>query len=87
MRLLLPQQLLRFVPTFLFIDPCLMDILQAAKAYEEHCAKDGKPDSHAKAKEIVYVLFVCVREIRILTLDTGLVLLVPSSTGRSRRGV
>ncbi|KAK2462523.1 hypothetical protein APHAL10511_005493 [Amanita phalloides] len=25
---------------------------QAAKAYEEHLAKNGKPTSHAKAKEI-----------------------------------
>ncbi|KAF8271973.1 hypothetical protein EI94DRAFT_1567259 [Lactarius quietus] len=25
---------------------------EAAKAYEEHCAKNGKPSSHAKAKEI-----------------------------------
>ncbi|KAH0835813.1 hypothetical protein J3R83DRAFT_9672 [Lanmaoa asiatica] len=24
----------------------------ATKAYEEHCARNGKPDSHAKAKEI-----------------------------------
>lgn len=24
------------------------------KAYEEHCAKNGKPASHAKAKEIMY---------------------------------
>ncbi|KAH9020774.1 putative phosphoglycerate mutase family protein [Lactarius hengduanensis] len=27
-------------------------IIDAAKAYEEHCAREGKPDSHAKAKEI-----------------------------------
>ena len=26
---------------------------QAAKAYEKHCAENGKPDSHAKAKEIM----------------------------------
>ncbi|KAJ7132634.1 hypothetical protein C8R46DRAFT_1280836 [Mycena filopes] len=26
---------------------------EAAKAYEDHCAKNGKPDSHAKAKEII----------------------------------
>ncbi|TDL29512.1 cipC protein [Rickenella mellea] len=26
---------------------------EAAKAYEDHCAKNGKPDSHAKAKEFV----------------------------------
>ncbi|KAN0084616.1 Protein of unknown function (DUF3759) domain containing protein [Tylopilus felleus] len=26
---------------------------EAAKAWEDHCAKNGKPDSHAKAKEIL----------------------------------
>ncbi|KAJ7665582.1 hypothetical protein B0H17DRAFT_1090643 [Mycena rosella] len=26
---------------------------EAAKAYEKHCEQNGKPDSHAKAKEIV----------------------------------
>ncbi|KAH8827737.1 hypothetical protein DL96DRAFT_1600136 [Flagelloscypha sp. PMI_526] len=26
---------------------------EAAKAYEEHCAKNGKPDSHAQAKELL----------------------------------
>ncbi|KAJ7059376.1 hypothetical protein C8F01DRAFT_989395 [Mycena amicta] len=26
---------------------------EAAKAYEKHCAENGKPDSHAKAKEIM----------------------------------
>ena len=26
---------------------------QAAKAYEKHCAENGKPASHAKAKEIM----------------------------------
>jgi hypothetical protein len=36
-----------------------MDIPQAAKAYENHCAKNGKPTSHEKAKELLYVLF-CV---------------------------
>ncbi|KAI9508866.1 hypothetical protein F5148DRAFT_963608, partial [Russula earlei] len=25
----------------------------AAKAYEDHAAKNGKPDSHAKAKELI----------------------------------
>ncbi|KAJ8596000.1 hypothetical protein M405DRAFT_837464 [Rhizopogon salebrosus TDB-379] len=25
----------------------------AAKAYEDHCAANGKPDSHAKAKELL----------------------------------
>ena len=28
---------------------------EAAKAYEDHVAANGKPDSHAKAKEILYV--------------------------------
>eukprot|EP00918_Siedleckia_nematoides_P021752 GHVU01046869.1.p2 GENE.GHVU01046869.1~~GHVU01046869.1.p2 ORF type:complete len:122 (+),score=23.53 GHVU01046869.1:47-367(+) len=26
---------------------------EAAKAYENHCAENGKPDSHAKAKELI----------------------------------
>ncbi|KAJ7123982.1 hypothetical protein C8R43DRAFT_1031494 [Mycena crocata] len=26
---------------------------EAAKAYENHCAENGQPDSHAKAKEII----------------------------------
>ncbi|KAN0127406.1 Protein of unknown function (DUF3759) domain containing protein [Lactarius tabidus] len=26
---------------------------EAAKAYEDHCAKNGKPVSHAKAKELM----------------------------------
>jgi hypothetical protein len=26
---------------------------EAAKAYEKHCEVNGKPDSHAKAKEIL----------------------------------
>ncbi|CZR45128.1 uncharacterized protein FPRO_15697 [Fusarium proliferatum ET1] len=26
---------------------------EAAKAYEDHVAKNGKPDSHAKAKEFI----------------------------------
>ena len=29
--------------------------LQAAKAYEKHCAENGKPDNHAKAKELLCV--------------------------------
>lgn len=34
------------------------------KAYEDHVAENGHPDSHAKAKEIVYVnLFSVVRPI------------------------
>jgi len=26
---------------------------EAAKAYEKHCEDNGKPDSHAKAKELI----------------------------------
>ncbi|KAH7929477.1 hypothetical protein BV22DRAFT_1002635 [Leucogyrophana mollusca] len=26
---------------------------EAAKAWEDHCAANGKPDSHAKAKEFI----------------------------------
>ncbi|CAK5271190.1 unnamed protein product [Mycena citricolor] len=26
---------------------------EAAKAYEKHCAENGKPDSHATAKELI----------------------------------
>jgi len=26
---------------------------EAAKAYEKHCEENGKPDSHAKAKELI----------------------------------
>ncbi|KIK64546.1 hypothetical protein GYMLUDRAFT_40052 [Collybiopsis luxurians FD-317 M1] len=29
---------------------------EAAKAYEKHVAANGKPDSHAKAKELLYVV-------------------------------
>lgn len=29
---------------------------QAAKAYEKHVAENGQPDSHAQAKEILYVV-------------------------------
>ena len=43
---------------FLFIN-VLIDILQAAKSYEKHCAENGKPTSHAAAKELLYQLF-CV---------------------------
>ncbi|KAK7047219.1 hypothetical protein VNI00_006885 [Paramarasmius palmivorus] len=37
---------------------------EAAKAYEDHCARNGQPPSHAKAKEIVLVL---VSSLRVLT--------------------
>ena len=30
---------------------------EAAKAYEKHVAANGKPDSHAQAKEILYAFF------------------------------
>jgi hypothetical protein len=46
------QQPTRFGPTFPFFIDELTDILQAAKAYEKHCAENGKPVNHAKAKEI-----------------------------------
>ena len=47
----------RFDPTPIFIIiNGLTDVLQAAKAYEDHCAANGKPDSHAKAKELLYIL-------------------------------
>ena len=39
-----------------------MYILQAAKAYQDHCAKNGKPPTHAKAKELLYVSFVFIGE-------------------------
>ncbi|KAF8137189.1 CipC1 protein [Boletus edulis] len=29
---------------------------EALKAYEEHCASQGKPDSHARAKEVAGAL-------------------------------
>ena len=32
-------------------------MLQAAKSYEKHCAANGKPQSHAEAKELLYILF------------------------------
>jgi hypothetical protein len=31
---------------------------QAAKAYKKHLEKNGKPVSHAKAKEILYVFLI-----------------------------
>jgi len=52
---LLALQPTRFDPTFIIIIDVLMDILQAAKAYNDHCEKNGKPSSHAKAKEILYI--------------------------------
>ena len=34
---------------------------EAAKSYEDHVAQNGKPDSHEKAKEILYALIaVCM---------------------------
>ena len=53
---------MRFDPTppLCIIIEGLTGILQAAKAYENHCAANGKPDSHAKAKELMYIFFrVC----------------------------
>jgi hypothetical protein len=45
-------------PHFSFFNDVLTDILQAAKAYEKHCAANGKPVSHAKAKEIACVYLI-----------------------------
>jgi hypothetical protein len=45
-------------PHFYFFLVVLTDILQAAKAYEKHCAENGKPVSHAKAKEIAYIFLL-----------------------------
>lgn len=42
---------------------CLNIWAQAAKAYEDHVAANGRPDSHAKAKEIAYALFISVNTI------------------------
>ena len=65
---------------FLFID-VLIDIPQAAKAYQDHCERNGKPESHAKAKELLYILFLSVSGRYVLTFDTVLVSLVSPSTG------
>jgi hypothetical protein len=40
--------------------------MKAAKAYEDHQAKNGKPDSHAMAKEL---LSVCHSLCGVLTDD------------------
>ena len=54
MRLLVVQQLTRFDLTLFYLSiDLLIYMLQAAKAYEDHCAKNGRPDSHAKAKEVL----------------------------------
>ena len=58
-----------------------MHIHQAAKAYQDHCERNGKPSSHAKAKEILYILFLSVSGRYVLTFDTVLVSLVSPSTG------
>jgi hypothetical protein len=53
-----------------FIDvTVLTDILQAAKAYENHCAENGRPDSHAKAKEILYILSYFVGEVYLPSIQ------------------
>ena len=44
----------------IFFFDVLTNIPQAAKAYQAHCAKHGKPPSHEKAKEILYILVFCV---------------------------
>ncbi|KAE8366242.1 hypothetical protein BDV27DRAFT_156101 [Aspergillus caelatus] len=44
---------------------------EAAKAYEDHCAKNGEPDSHAMAKEILAAITGAIldREIETRGLD------------------
>jgi hypothetical protein len=44
---------------------------EAMKAYDEHCAKNGKPSSHAKAKEIAAGLLGAFidREVETKGLD------------------
>ncbi|KAI5124979.1 hypothetical protein M0805_007405 [Coniferiporia weirii] len=44
---------------------------EAAKAYEDHCAANGKPDSHAKAKELIagFVGAFVDREVETKGLD------------------
>ncbi|KAM4054592.1 hypothetical protein HRG_005428 [Hirsutella rhossiliensis] len=44
---------------------------EAAKAYEDHVAKNGQPDSHAKAKEIVagFIGAFVDREVETKGLD------------------
>jgi hypothetical protein len=45
-------------PQFSLPIDVLTVMLQAMKAYDEHCAKNGKPSSHAKAKEIAYYIYL-----------------------------
>ncbi|KAG6329049.1 hypothetical protein ID866_10041 [Astraeus odoratus] len=33
----------------------VISVIAAVKAYEDHLAREGRPDDHAKAKEILYV--------------------------------
>ncbi|KAE9410553.1 hypothetical protein BT96DRAFT_969556 [Gymnopus androsaceus JB14] len=44
---------------------------EAAKAYENHCAANGQPDSHAKAKELIagFVGAFVDREVETKGLD------------------
>lgn len=50
----LPTRLVQHRPAFR-VDILGADtmLLQAAKAYEKHCAANGKPESHAEAKELL----------------------------------
>lgn len=34
------------------------------KAYEDHCAREGKPESHVKAKELLYVDILQLRALQ-----------------------
>ncbi|KAF9221995.1 hypothetical protein BS17DRAFT_768280 [Gyrodon lividus] len=43
---------------------------EAAKKYEEHVAKAGKPDSHAKAKEILQVSLCTIFQL-VLTITSA----------------
>jgi hypothetical protein len=58
-------------PHFSFFIDELTDILQAAKAYENHCAKNGKPDSHAQAKELLYICLILWERYTYLRYRAG----------------
>jgi len=58
--------------------------LQASKAYEKHCAAQGKPTDHAKAKELMYETFSTRPHEFFLIVHTVLLQVVPSLIGSSR---
>lgn len=41
---------------------------EAAKAWEKHCEQNGKPDSHAKAKEFMCVYSPTAALLKMLTV-------------------